>query len=270
MSLDVWPALPLHIQGVISETSVDDIASKLRYSNRICRIGLKCKNLQSEIVWAAMQVPFPELKALLLSTSDIDMDHMVPVLPDSFLGGSAPRLQFLTLIAIPFPGLANLLSSTTHLTSLALHNIPHSGYISPDAMVTCLSMLTNLERLRLEFESPRSCPDQENRRSPPPTRSILPALKSFLFKGVYEYLEDLVSQIDSPRLYQLSITFFNDIDYSFPKLNQFISRTPTLGAYTQAHLIFHRREALVRLRHFQSERPRDSMVGVKILCQVSD
>jgi hypothetical protein len=128
---------------------------------------------------------------------------------------------------------------------------------------------TSLETLQLEFESPQSCPDQENRRSPPPTRSILPALTKFSFKGVSEYSEDLVSRIDAPRLYRLSTTFFNDIDFDTPELNQFISRTPTFGAYDGAHLIFRSREALVRLQ-FRIGLSDHRMVEVKILCQVSD
>ena len=121
----------------------------------------------------------------------------VPILPDSFLGGSAPRLRLLALGAIPFPGLTNLLLSVTHLVSLYLQDIPHSGYFSPEAMATCLSMLTSLEALQLEFESPQSCPDQENRRSPPPTRSILPALTSFWFKGSTNIWRTLCIPLDS-------------------------------------------------------------------------
>jgi hypothetical protein len=273
MSLNVWPALPLLIHSGVSETSVDDITPKLRHSNRISQIGLRCFTiLQIKNVWAEMQVQFPELKSLFLSYAVQSRINTVPVpvLPDSFLGGSAPRLRLLALGAIPFPGLTTLLLSATHLVSLYLQDIPHSGYFSPEAIATCLSMLTSLEALQLEFESPQSCPDQENRRSPPPTRSILPALTSFWFKGVNEYLEDLVSLIDSPRLYLLSTTFFNDIDFNTTELIQFISRTPTLRAYKEACLIFHSREALVRLHQFQPERSGHRMVEVKILCQVSD
>jgi hypothetical protein len=267
-TLDVWPALPLLIQGGVTETSVDNVIAVLEHSDRICKINLDCHtNSQIGELWTAMQVPFPELAVLYLSYEDFSY---LPVLPDSFLGGSAPRLRYLALVTVPFPGLPNLLLSATHLVNLYLHDIPHSGYISPEAMATCISMLGSLESLQLEFESPQSCPDRENRRSPPPSRSILPALTFFLFKGVSEYLEDLVSWIDSPRLRRLSTTFFNDIDLNTPKLNQFISRTPTLGACDEARLIFHSREALVRLRQFQSERSDDRMVEIKILCQASD
>jgi len=47
---------------------------------------------------------------------------------------------------VPYPGLPKLLSSATHLVTLHLLNIPHSGYISPEAMVTALSTLTRLEK----------------------------------------------------------------------------------------------------------------------------
>ena len=266
-SLDVWPALPLLIRGDVSETSVDDVIAELEHSDRIRQIDLNC-HLTSKIekIWTSMQVLFPELVFLSLS---FDSSSHVPALPDIFLGGSAPHLRYLSLTSIPFPGLQNLLLSTAHLVHLRLVNIPHSGYISPGAMATCLFMLTSLESFQLEFESPQSCPDQENRHSPQPTRSILSALTSFSFHGVNEYLEDLVSRIDAPRLNQLSATFFNDIYFDTPELSQFICRTPIFGAYNEAHLVFHGREAQVRLI-LEPEPSNDRMVEVNILCQVSD
>jgi hypothetical protein len=277
-SLDVWPALPLVIQGYVYDSSVDNVVAELEHSDRICQIDLNCY-LTSQIqkLWTAIQVPFPKLVVLCLSLADIISGLWLysgllygPVLPDSFLGGSVPHLQFLSLAYIPFPGLPKVLLSATHLVKLWLLAIPYSGYISPEVMVTCLSMLTSLEELKFQFHSPQSSPDQESRRPPPPTRSVLPALKSFWFKGVNEYLEELVARIDTPRLDRLLTTFFNDIDFNTPELNQFISRTPTLGAYDEARLIFHRREAQVRLCPFQTERSDHRIAEVKILCQVSD
>ena len=59
-------------------------------------------------------------------------------------------LQDLYLTRIEFPGLPKLLLSVTHLVRLTLWDIPHSGYFSPEAMVTCLSVLTRLEKLRID------------------------------------------------------------------------------------------------------------------------
>ena len=140
-SLDVWPALPLLIQGDVSKTSVDNVIAELEHSDRIYKINLDCHTtLQIEKLWTAMHVPFPELAILYLRGSSYG-----PVLPDSFLGGSAPRLRYLFLHDISFPGFPKLFLSATHLIFLWLTNIPHSGYISPEAMANCLSMLTSLQ-----------------------------------------------------------------------------------------------------------------------------
>ena len=77
--------------------------------------------------FVAVKKPFPALTYLTLWSSD----EKAPVLPDSFLGGSAPRLRTILLGGIPFPGFGKLLLSTTDPVTLFLQNIPHSGYISP-------------------------------------------------------------------------------------------------------------------------------------------
>jgi hypothetical protein len=58
-----------------------------------------------------------------------------------------------------------------------------------------------------------------------------------LFKGVCEYLDDLVARIDAPQLNRLYITFFNDIIFDAPHFIQFISRTP-LKPLEIAHVVF--------------------------------
>jgi hypothetical protein len=155
--------------------------------------------------------------------------------------------------------------SAAHLVDIFLHDIPHSGYISPEAMATCLFMLTSLESLRLEFESPQSGPDEESRRPSQPRRSVLPALTKFWFKGVYEYSEELLARIDTPRLHLLWTTFFNDIEFETPELIQFI--TLTFGAPKDVHVVFDSRTALVE---FQRQASQVAYVRVEILCRVPD
>jgi F-box-like len=244
-TLDVWPALPLYIRGDVDETSVDNVIAELELSDRMCQIELCCfTNPQIESLYTAMEVPFPELIRLFLSFRDLS--H-APVLPDSFLGGSTPHLRYLAFNFIPFPGLPKLLLASIHLVGLYLHDIPHSGYFSPEAMVTCLSMLTSLDDVEIKFESPRSFPDQENRRSLPPTRSVLPALMQFGFKGVNEYLEEFVARIDTPRLRRLNATFFNDIEFHTPELIRFVSRSSTLKAPNKALVFFDTQTTLATL-----------------------
>ena len=263
--LDIWPALPLVIRNYYSNQLglTDNVIAALERRDRVCRINLdRLSSSDMEMFLAAMQRPFPELTHLLLRS----FDETVSVVPDSFLGGSAPRLRFLMLSRIPCPGLPKLLLSATHLTHLHLLNIPHSGYFSPDMIVTALSALTSLENLSLGFQSPRSCPDQASRRPPPSTRSVLPILEYFRFTGVTEYLEDLVARIDAPRLNTLEIAFFNDIAFDTPQFIQFILRTAMSRALEKARIILQNPGASL---HFSPQTSDDRKINVKIqvLCQ---
>jgi hypothetical protein len=233
--LDVWPPLPIVIWGYGDEMwGVDSIRliAILEHSDRINKIDLyDFPTSQLDKVMAAMQRPFPELTHLFLQSRD----ETPPLDPDSFLGGSAPCLRYLWLQYIPFPGLPKLLLSATHLVHLVLWQIPDSGYISPEAMVTALSALTSLETFKmqhLEFESPRS------RLPPPPIRTLLPVLTQLQFEGAVEYLEDLVARLDAPLLNKLEITFCLEI-LDTPHLTQFIGRTPKFKTHNQARVVVH-------------------------------
>ena len=260
--LDVWPALPLVIwcHGI---GSVDNIIAVLEQRDRVCQINLwNVKSSDLGILLAAIQQPFPELRHLSLHS----LGETVPVVPDSFLGGSAPRLEFLQLNRIPIPGLLKLILSATHLVDLYLTNIPHSVYISPEAIVTTLSMLNYLEELSLQFQSPRSCPDQASRRLPPSSCSALSVLRTFIFKGVSEYLEDLLARIDAPRLNTLEIAFFNDIAFDTPQFTQFVGRTPMSGEPIRARIVLRNVAASINL--FQASAL--GQLKVKILCRGLD
>ena len=277
-TLDIWPPLPLIIYGsdhffddeLVDYTfdDFDNIIAALKHNNHVCRIDLgSIASSQLEYVAdsAAMYKPFPELTDLDLTTWDDDG----PVLPDSFLGGTAPRLRYLRLSHVPFPGLPKLLLSATHLVNLDLSSIPPSGYIRPEAMATSLSALISLEFIRLDFRCPRPRPALESRRPLPPplTRPILPSLTEILFQGASEYSEEFLARIDAPRLKKMHITFFNEIVFDTPQLLQFISRTPTLRAQEQGHIVFSHRESVVK---FRSQTSDNGELFVQIRCTASD
>lgn len=85
-------------------------------------------------------------------------------------------------------------------------------------MVTCLSIVTRLEEFELGSK-PRD--SWGSRRLPPSTRYVLPALVSLQFKGVYEYMEDLMARIDAPQLVQ------------------FIGCTPQSKELNELHVLFY-------------------------------
>ena len=243
--LDIWPPLPIIINGsCFPSSSVDNVVAALECNDRICEVKFGPSSISLwENVLAQMQVPFPELTCLHLESKD----DTVPVVPNSFLSGSAPRLRSLCLDGILFPGLPKLLLSATGLVDLSLLNVPHSGYISPDAIVACLSTLTGLKSLSLKFQSPRSRPDPGGWCPPPATRAVLPALTELQFTGVSEYLEDLVARIEAPHLHVLDIRFFLQLIFETPQLVQFIERTPQLKTPDEARVVFSDSGATVSL-----------------------
>jgi len=89
----------------------------------------------------------------------------------------------------------------------------------------------------------------------------------FWFGGVNEYLEDFLARIDAPRLYQLEITFFNDIFFDTPQLIQFIGRTLKFNPPNDAHVAFDTGEASFRL---QSQSSNFEDVRVTISCGEPD
>ena len=265
-TLDVWPPLPISIGSDGHEScGLDNIVGLLEHNDRICELDLSqgrdISNWQLEEVFAAMQHPFPLLTLLDLRSKE---GETAPVVPATFLGGSAPSLREIFLFRIPFPGLPTVLLSATHLVSLCLLEIPHSGYISSETMITCLSVLTRLEGLAIEFESLQIHPDQKSRRPSPQTRILLPVLIELEFKGVDEYLEDPVAWIDAPSIDYLMITFLHQLMFNTPQLTQFIGCTPKFRTADEARLDFSDGNTCVRLRsqtHFRR---------LSILCRHSD
>ena len=238
-ALDIWPALPIliYVFRIGSKEQVTNVIAALRQRNRVRKIYYDdyedCEDsLLKEI--AAIDEPFPSLTSLEL----ISFGQDVPVLPDLFLGGSAPRLRSLYLNGIPYPSIGILLSSTTNLVTLSLWGIPHSGYISPEAIVTCLSMLAKLKSLGLGFKCPRSRAHQPIRHPPPLTRVAFPNLTGLFLHGEIEYFEDILSQIETPILNRSYIYFFNRLVFDTPLLRHFIRRTEIFTTIHTARVKF--------------------------------
>jgi hypothetical protein len=216
--LNIWPPLPIYIYAYcenpkLSRSGVTNIIAALKEHSRVFGI-----HINGVTHWLLKRIAtikqFPALRDLSLRSFEKTL-----TLPDSFLGGSAPRLRTLHLEGIPFPGLGKLLSSTTDLVSLSLCDIPNSGYISPETMVTNLSTLTRLKCLHLDFRSPQPRADQENQHPPPLPRTVLPALTQLHFKGDREYWEDIFSRIDIPPVNTPDITsiFFDELVFNAPR-----------------------------------------------------
>jgi len=241
--LDIWPALPIFVIWDDSDwrSHVDNILAALNRRERVRRIDLwQVGMFVWEICATAMQEPFPKLTELALRLDN----EAAPPFPDSFLGGTGPRLRTLNLGGIPFPALDKLLLSAKDLVTLRLWDIPLSGYIPPATMLTCLFAMTKLETLQVGF---RSRQEGESQCQPSLEGGVLPSLTRLQFKGASEYLEGLVSRIDVPLLDDLTVTFFNQPIFNIPQLLRFIDRTENFKAFDEAVVVVSRLSVEVTL-----------------------
>ena len=250
--LNIWPDLPIAISVCyIDEASgVDNVIATLGHNDRVRELEvnlwgydrLEVEEVVGKIA-SAMQKPFPLLTSLTLRWNE----EAEPAFPDSFLGG-CPRLKVLHSNGIPSPALQRLLLSATDLYSLCLGGVDRH-YISPEEVVTCLSVLTRLEYLSFDLIYPRTPTDQESRHPHLPTRIVLPALRSLHFEelGDSEYLEDLVAKIDAPLLNTIEIEFTDEATPDTPQLAQLIRRSPKLKGFNEARLSFYDDSAEITL-----------------------
>ena len=251
--LDTWPPpMLIDIWGFeLGVWPIRTIIAALEHDDRIRLIELfDSSTIHMEKALAAMRKPFPELIGLSLQFFDQEPDREVtswPAIPDSFLGESAPRLRSLRLICIPFPipALRKLVLSATDLVRIRIWRIPDFWYISPEEIIACISTLTRLEDLELGFQSRDNVGGR--RRPPSTTRCVLPALTSLQFKGIYEYMEDLMARIDAPRLDNLKLFLFDQHVLDAPQLARFIGHIPQFKALEVLRALFDQRGIFVSL-----------------------
>ena len=247
--LDIWPPFPISVSSIPWDKTdarcKDNIIAALERRDRVFEIDLSyIPSAELDQIVSAMEQPFPVLTHLHVHPDNRKMDWIdmeatvtripVPPLPNALLDGSAPRLRELTLQSTPYPALPTLVLSATHFQSLHLRDVPHAGYISPQAMVTFLHALPNLKFFTIRFASTESRPLQ---MSPPPlTRVVLPSLTDFHFYGASEYLVDFIAQIDTPLLDRLNMTFPSDVISDIPRLYKFLDREDGRKPFTRAEL----------------------------------
>lgn len=103
--LGIWPDFPIVVSCHTSPSAplrgVLNIVAALKCPDRVCEINL-CGIPNSLLKrFVTMKDPFPALTSLQLSSeSDDSDDGWLPVLPESFLRGIAPRLRSLDLRGI--------------------------------------------------------------------------------------------------------------------------------------------------------------------------
>jgi hypothetical protein len=213
-----------------------------------------------------MNKRFPKLEDL--SVSSTTAEEMSLVLPETL---QAPNLRRLTLYGIDLPIGPSLLNSTTGLLTLSLTQIRYSRYFRPQYLVTRLQGLPHLEELSIGFTSPVSLPSGEglgeellSARTLPVT---LPSLRRLTFRGVDDYLDDLVARINTPHLEQLDLTLLFDPAFTLANLTKFIHRTEGFG-FLVSRVSFNKDGPSIDLRHYEQRGV--EKIGIHVNCKPLD
>ncbi|KAH9030274.1 hypothetical protein EDB83DRAFT_2526040 [Lactarius deliciosus] len=212
--LGYWPpTLPIAIDygyysgPNLSPDDEDNMFAALEQRERVRLLRLSITTAVLEKVVTLMQVSFPELRHLTISSEGLN----IPILTDGFLGGSAPSLREISLTDIPFPAFPTLLSSASGLVELVLVDIHETTDFPPAACAACLADLPRLERLSIDFRFLRFRTHQTH--LPPETRAVLPSLTYLRFEGDSTYLEVIMARIDTPQLYSINISYSDPLIY---------------------------------------------------------
>ncbi len=140
-----------------------------------------------------------------------------------------------------------------------------TGYIPPEDLIITLAPMTRLQMLHVHFLSPTSHSDTKESPYTPPEPANLRFLKHFEFHGDIEYLEQLSDGIFAPAKY-IYITYFNDLDFSIPKLVEFLGRAETPSFRVEATV--HYSGTDISITFSQQETP--CRLGFRIPCRQFD
>ena len=263
-NLDHWPALPIVVHygeapalNPPAPEDEDDIMAALKHSDRVSSISLTVTSSLLERL-SAVERPFSELGDLVLLAGD-----RVPLtLPSAFRWGERLRTLHLTGAAVPV--LPELLSPSTGLVDLQLHNIPKDGYFSPAAFVNALSGTTQLRTLSLHFLS-LAISKRRHFNIPPQSggRAILPALTCLKYRGTSKYFDSLVARIDAPRLGDINIIFLHRPTMDASHLGRFINRIESQKSHCRGEIVS--TERAISISFSQPEAP--SRLGLQISCK---
>jgi len=117
-----------------------------------------------------------------------------------------------------------------NLVNLFLNMIPPSAYFHPNALLQRLSLIPRLEifGIALISQFPNGDVAKKLLRTPITMHVTLPSLRWFAFQGVSDYLEAFLLRVTIPLLERLQVKFYNQLTYSIPNLQEFMSAAGNL------------------------------------------
>ena len=240
------PPLPLiidHLDENIALAPEDEqgIILALQHHDRVRRIRLRnpIPNLQRLVL--ALDGKYPILEFMLIQhqsyLTPTNTNDTIVSIPETF---QAPHLRHLVLMNFDIPIGSPLLMTMANLVTLSLDLIPPSAYFHPNALLQRILLMPHLKTLGIFFGFHSTSGEIERQSSHMPimTRVTLPNLLWFGLKGASAYLEALLPWVAFPLLEKLHIYFSNQLTYSIPHLQQYMSAARSFRPISIV-LIFH-------------------------------
>src|SRR5258708_2477750 len=230
------PPLPLIVDyfdqhSDITAADEQGIILALQHRDRVRRIRVMKPIPILQKLIMALDGEFPILEYLSIIHQRHrrpSIEHNTPLnLPEAF---RAPHLCHLVLMSFAIPIGSPLLTTMGNLITLSLNSIPPSAYFHPNALLQRLSLMPQLEILGILFNShfPSRNIERQLFRTPIVSRVTLPNLRWIGFQGASAYLELLLPWLTVPLLERLQVSFFNQLSYSIPHLQQFMGTAENL------------------------------------------
>jgi hypothetical protein len=224
------PPLPLVIDYYEHDFTAENeeaIMLALEQRDRVRRIRFKIPVLKLQKLIMAIDGEYPILEYLILDDPPEDKSTVL-TLPETL---ETPHLRHLTInCSIRIPIRSPLLGTAAGLVVLSLFMYHPSTYFQPTVLLQWLSLMPQLEILRIFFRFPLLNRDVERQlmRTPIMTPVTLPNLRSFALEAVSSYSEAVLSRITAPRLENFQICYLKQLTFPVPQLLQFVGITENL------------------------------------------
>ena len=135
-------------QYPLSDKDADNIFDTLKNPARICEMEIDMTRFLLEKCASLLEESFPALEYLRLGSQGTTGLGAL-VIPDNFLGNSAPRLRVIRLQNTHFPTLPRLLSTSQNFVSLQLEHIPGDHILTARELAVGLSSAPQLKFLKI-------------------------------------------------------------------------------------------------------------------------
>ena len=266
VTLSHLPLLPLVIDysdksRAMAQKDENNVHLGLQQHDLVRRVVLRAPSPNMYLWLEKMNDLFPRLEELSLFSTTIEETNLR--LPETL---QAPDLRRLALHGVGLPTRLPLLSSAIALSTLSLTHIGASCYFSPGHLVTELQCLPCLEDLSIGFAIPIPLPSSERELLPAPIPAVtLTSLRRLTFWGVDVYLDNLVAQINAPRLERLGLTFHFDLTFTLVNLAEFIHRAIGFG-YLVTRVVFNRDCASIYAGYYEQRGVEKFSFHVNVNC----